>query len=558
MTVESTFPNASSEPNPEEHKFNHIISTTTRDLDSQEPTPLQQIIQTLAADENKLKPNAERMTEGVIIVSGSTVEWMNNAAAIIFDFSRGELPGQPLEAFFSPEDAEIFLGQLKKIKSEKARFRQIEFGIRRPNGQHRYFDVSTSSIAGAGDEKQAIIFRDVTDRRRSEEENKKMELKVQQAQKLESLGVLAGGIAHDFNNLLMTILGNASLALLELPSDSSARQSIEQIETAAIRAANLTNQLLTYSEKNRFVMQPTQLSRLVEEMVQLLQVSISKKVVLQFKLEKDIPTVEVEPTQIRQVIMNLITNASEAIGDEEGLIILSTGMVEADRAYLDECYLGEELPTGRFIFVEVSDTGCGMDAGTQAKIFDPFFTTKFTGRGLGLAAVLGIMRAHKGSIRVTSLPGQQTVFRILIPYSAVLTPVAEAPKQALINWRGQGLVLVVDDEEGVRKVVKMILEEYGFSILTATDGCAAIEAFKEHTSQVVAVILDLTMPRLDGLKTFQELRRMRHDVKVILSSGYSEEEAVSRFVGEGLAGFIQKPYNAIGLLEKMQRILGKI
>ncbi len=499
---------------------------------------------------------AEVLGDGLMILSGLTVEWLNSAAERILQIGRGELIGKSIVTILATQNIESVMRQFSALNEGKVQFQKMELGIQRFRDQNLYLDVSASLVSWEEIAHVVVIFRDITHRRKAEDENKKMELQVQQAQKLESLGVLAGGIAHDFNNLLMTMLGNASLALLELPNESPARQSIEQIETAAIRAANLTNQLLTYSGKNRFVMQPTQLSKLVEEMVQLLQVSISKKVSLQYKLEKDLPMVEVEPTQIRQVIMNLITNASEAIGDKEGVITLGTGVLDAERDYLDTCYLAESLSPGRFVFIEVTDTGCGMDTATLAKIFDPFFTTKFTGRGLGLAAVLGIIRAHRGAIHVESLPGHHTCFRMLLPYSVALAPVAETPKQALIHWRGSGTVLVVDDEEGVRKVVKMILEEYGFAIDTAEDGWAGIEAFKKHTHEIVAVILDLTMPRLDGLKTFQELRRLNPEVKVILSSGYSEEEAVSRFVGEGLAGFIQKPYNAIGLLEKMRQILG--
>jgi signal transduction histidine kinase len=500
----------------------------------------------------------EAVADGIIWLTGTTICWVNPAAEANAVRDHGKLRGQALSTLLGTEETERLRNRLRALPPGQVTVPALEAGLFRFGGDPAYIELSASWVNREHDE-WVIVFRDIGDKRKAAEEHKAMELQVQQAQKLESLGVLSGGIAHDFNNLLMTILGNTSLALLDLPPEASARQSIEQIETAAIRAASLANQLLTYSGKNRFILQPARLSRLVEEMVQLLQVSISKKVVLQYRLEKDLPLVELEPTQIRQVIMNLVTNASEAIGDQEGLIILKTGIAEVDRIYLDGCYLGDKLQPGSYVFLEVSDNGCGLEPETQAKIFDPFFTTKFAGRGLGLAAVLGIMRSHRGAIKVTSTPGQPTSFKIFLPFSRPSSAAAgefSAQPGGLVNWRGQGLVLVVDDEEGVRKVVKMILEEYGFTILTANDGWEALETFKAHAAEIVAVILDLTMPRLDGLKAFQELRRLRPDVKVILTSGYSEEEAVSRFVGEGLAGFIQKPYNAVGLLEKMKQIVG--
>ncbi|NTV52307.1 MAG: response regulator [Candidatus Firestonebacteria bacterium] len=499
---------------------------------------------------------AEAMGEGVLWLRGSSLRWANPAAEMIFGLGPAELTGRQLSELLGLSTAEHLQSRLQSLSSGQTTLPLSEVSFPRAEGEPGTIELSAARLSGCTDE-WVLVFRDIHERRKAAEEHKAMELRVQQAQKLESLGVLAGGIAHDFNNLLMTILGNSSLALLDLPSSAAARKSIEQIETAAIRAAGLANQLLTYSGKNRFILQSVRISQLVEEMVQLLQVSISKKVVLQYRLEQDLPPAELEPTQIRQVIMNLVTNASEAIGEHEGLIIVKTGTMEADRDFLDSCYLGDQLLPGPYIFLEVSDNGCGLDPETQAKIFDPFFTTKFAGRGLGLAAVLGIMRSHRGAVQVASLPGQPTRFKIFLPPSRDTSAVGIEPARSggLVNWRGQGLVLVVDDEEGVRKVVKMILEEYGFSILTADDGWEALEIFKAHTAEITAVILDLTMPHLDGLKTFQELRRLRPDVKVILTSGYSEEEAVSRFVGAGLAGFIQKPFNAVGLLEKMRQIL---
>jgi len=396
---------------------------------------------------------------------------------------------------------------------------------------------------------------DITERKRAEEERQQLEAQIQQAQKLESLGVLAGGIAHDFNNLLMGILGYASIALKALPPASPVRDNIGQIEKAALRAADLTSQMLAYSGKGKFVAKAIDLTELVEEITRLLEVSISKKVVLKYDLERGLPAIVADPAQIRQVVMNLITNASEAIGDKSGVIRVSTGAMECDKAYLSGTYLNEELPEGFYAYVEVTDTGCGMHKETVEKIFDPFFTTKFAGRGLGLAAVLGIVRGHNGALEVDSEPGKGTTFKVLFPCTERPAVAIESGEPTIEEQLGGGTVLVVDDEEMVCSLAKEMLEQAGVTVLTAADGQEALEVFREYADEIAAVLLDMIMPRMDGEETFREIRRIKPDVRVILSSGYNEEEATERFAGKGLAGFIQKPYRAAALIAKMQEVL---
>jgi PAS domain S-box-containing protein len=402
-----------------------------------------------------------------------------------------------------------------------------------------------------------IMFTEViTERKRSEEDRKVLEAQIHHAQKLESLGVLAGGIAHDFNNLLMGVLGNASLALMELSPESPARESVAQIETAALRAAELAKQMLAYSGKGKFVIQRINLSKIVEEMSHLLEVSTSKKAILRYNFAANLPAIEADPTQLRQVIMNLITNASDAIGERSGIITVGTGVLEADRGYLSETYLDDDLPPGDYVFVEVSDTGCGMDEETRFKIFDPFFTTKFTGRGLGLAAVLGIVRGHRGAIKVYSQSEKGSTFKVLFPCSE--QPVEDlegGSKDSIGSWQGTGTILVVDDEETVRTVSKRMLEAHGFSVLTACDGSEGVDLFKARRHEINAVLLDMTMPHMDGEEAFRELRRIDPEVRVILTSGYNEQEATNRFSGKGLAGFVQKPYTPNVLIEKIREIL---
>lgn len=405
------------------------------------------------------------------------------------------------------------------------------------------FDPAQDQIIGVIE-----YVRDITERRR-------LEAQVQHAQKLESLGILAGGIAHDFNNLLVSILGHADLAQRRLPADSPGRANLFQIEQAARRAADLTRQMLAYSGRGTFLVQPLNLSQLVEEMGHLLEVAISKKITLRYEFGADLPAIEADASQIQQVVMNLITNAAEAIGDQPGTILLCTGMLEADRDYLSRTYLDDSLQAGTYVFLEISDTGCGMDSELQKKIFDPFFTTKFTGRGLGLATVLGIVRSHKGAIKVYSEPGHGTTVKVLFPASRQAARAVTEEMEVIEDWRGEGTVLVVDDEESVRLVTRAILEEFGFTVLLAAGGREGINLFRRHAEEIVLVLLDLTMPDMNGDEACQEILNQKPDARVLLTSGYNEMEATRRFADSGPAGFIQKPYQAYSLIRKVRQLL---
>ena len=458
------------------------------------------------------------------------------AADILGKTAREVLPG--LEAFWVETYGRVALG------GEPARFEHYS------NELKRAYVVSAYSPQKG---RFATLVTDVTERQRAEEERRKLEQQMQHAQKLESLGVLAGGIAHDFNNLLMAVLGNADLALSELPEHSPARENLVDIEKAARRAADLCRQMLAYSGKGRFVIEPVNLNEIIAEMSQLLEVSISKSAALRCHFAPDLPAVEADATQLRQIVMNLLTNASEALGERSGTISLTTGVEVCGPEGPPRTWAGEKLPGGPYVFLEVSDTGCGMDKETVEKIFDPFFTTKFTGRGLGLAAVLGIVRGHRGAMRVYSEPGQGTTFKILLP--AVPGPArALHPDAPAADWRGSGLVLLVDDEETVRTVGERMLRRAGFDVRLARDGQEALECFRAEGDRIRCVLLDLTMPRMNGEECFRQMRALRPDVRVVLSSGYNEQDAVNRFAGKGLAGFLQKPYHFSRLLEVIRAV----
>ena len=395
---------------------------------------------------------------------------------------------------------------------------------------------------------------DVTERKQAEEARLSAERQVQHAQKLESLGVLAGGIAHDFNNLLTGILGYSDLAHSEAAPGSSVQEHLLEVTRCARQAAGLAQQMLAYSGKGRFLVQPLDLSATIEDMARLLEISISKKCVLSFRLARGLPAIEADGSQLRQVILNLVLNASEAMADGSGVIAVRTGVVECDGAPLVDAALQGAAPSGLHVFLEVEDDGCGMAPETRARIFDPFFSTKFTGRGLGLAAVLGIVRGHKGAIQVHSQPGDGTLFRILFPAAPQLAPVAAVGLRAS-SWRTSGLALVVDDEASVRGLARTLLERMGFRVLSACDGQEAVELFRREAANVRLVLLDKTMPRLGGEEAFREMLAIRPDVQALLTSGYDEDSATSSFTGQGPAGFVQKPYTYESLLEAIRRVL---
>jgi len=398
----------------------------------------------------------------------------------------------------------------------------------------------------------AVIFRDVTAERCAAEQQRMADLQLQQAQKLESLGVLAGGIAHDFNNLLMAILGNADLALTEIPAGHPGHRELEEIESASRRASELCRQMLAYAGKGRLKPEPLNICDLIRDMAGMLQVSVSKTVILHDELDPATPPIKADATQLRQVVLNLVTNASEAIGSRSGMIRIRTGAQACTAEDLEQAVATETIPLpGLYSYVEVRDTGEGMDAETCRRVCEPFFTTRFTGRGLGMSAVLGIVRSHNGALIIRSRPGHGTVVRALFP---ALAPDAIAAGPGRMRPRQRpaqphkGLILLVDDDESIRAIGKRMLERNGFSVLLAHDGREAVERFTERQADIRCVVMDLTMPHMNGNEAMQAMRAIRKDVIVILSSGYNEEEFNAQYDGARPDEFIQKPYRAEQLL----------
>ena len=397
---------------------------------------------------------------------------------------------------------------------------------------------------------------DLTERTQAEEARLALERKLLETQKLESLGVLAGGIAHDFNNLLVSVLGNASLALGELPPDAPVRPRLERIETAARRGAELTRQMLAYAGRGGLSPERVQVNELLAEMQDLLAVSMSKTVTMHYQPAPDLPAVEADPTQIRQVLMNLLVNASEAVGEADGTVTLRTAVVDLDAAALQAVRASPGATPGPHVLVEVTDTGCGMDAATADKIFDPFFSTKFTGRGLGLATVIGIVRRHRGALAVTTAPGRGTTFRVFLPCapSAAAADATAAPPTPAAEPRGR-TVLVVDDEDDVRAVTQHMLERLGCRVLAAADGREGIDLFRAHAGVIDAALVDLTLPRLGGEEIARRLRGIRPDTRVILMSGYDDAHCTGEPADHGTAGFLRKPFTVGDLGAMIDRAL---
>jgi PAS domain S-box-containing protein len=386
---------------------------------------------------------------------------------------------------------------------------------------------------------------------------KKLEERLRQAQKMESLGMLAGGIAHDFNNLLTGILGNASLIQMRDTCDEPTRLLASRIEQAADSAADLTRQMLAYAGKGRFVIQPVNLSHVVHEMVPLLEISLSKKARLQIDCLQNIPLIETDLSQIRQILMNLIINASEALGDNVGDIRISTGVFDADAEYLSHAHVATQATPGRYVFIEVTDTGCGMSETTLSKIFEPFFSTKFVGRGLGLSAIAGIVRTHQGGIVVTSQPGRGTTFRVLLPARAMTPKPLDAPRPHPTSVKGQGHVLVVDDEESIRTFAITALESAGYNVSVARDGQEAFYLLRDHNQPMDLVLLDMTLPVLNGKEVLGELRKVRPATPVILMSGHHRETLSEELADNPPNAYLQKPFKPTHLLEAVKDLLDK-
>jgi PAS domain S-box-containing protein len=435
-----------------------------------------------------------------------------------------------------------------------------EYRIIDRNGNIRWVCERASGVYDAAGNVICVdgFIQDITEQRRAKLEREEFDRRMLETQKLESLGVLAGGIAHDFNNILTTILGNAYLIGMNIPASSKAQEYLAYVNQAAMRAAGLCKQMLAYSGRGRLLVQHYDIGKLIRETADLLKVSISKKVELRIDLAKRLPAIEMDVTQIQQVIMNLVINASEALEENAGVVELNAYPVDLTVEDIERLRLESSIGPGLYVVVRVKDTGCGMSENMKAKIFDPFFTTKFAGRGLGLAAVLGIVRGHRGAIQVESHLGQGTTFMLYFPGETKPVTPEEDTNETSAKSLNEGAILIVDDEEQIRQSMAALVNSLGFEAVVAPSGVSAIDVFRADPNKFVAVLLDLTMPGVDGEETFDELRKIREDIPVVLMSGFSQMESLGRFTGKGLAGFLEKPFPLVELRKVLLSAIHKL
>lgn len=502
----------------------------------------------------------EELDERAIFVRGPVVvfKWRNAAGWPVEYVSpnAAEVFGHGAAAFLSGEVpyAELILAEdVERVgrevatasESDTPAFVHEPYRVRHADGRVRWLYDFTHVIRDAGGRATHFLgyVIDITERVEAEEQARELERRLLHAQKLESLGVLAGGVAHDFNNLLTGILGQASLARRRLAKDPGLRSidsAVEQIELLSRRAAGLTRQLLAYSGRGSFVKEPVDLGEVVRETVSMLGVSVPKNASLDLELAPQLPAIDADRTQMQQIAMNLLTNAGEALGGASGRVVLRTYVEDCSPERLAERYDAASATPGAYVALQVSDTGVGMDDGVLAKLFDPFFTTKGAGRGLGMSAVQGIVRGHAGVLRVDSEPGKGTTFTLLFPARAGARVVPAPPVRALPR-RSVGTVLVVDDQASIRFTLRTLLTDFGYRVVLAGEGAEALALFAAYRDEIVAVVLDLTMPGMSGTETLEALRARAPALPVILSSGFNETDLAA---AHGATAFLQKPFGA--------------
>lgn len=514
----------------------------------------------LRAGAKKYRQIVENAHEGICLIApAGNLTFVNPRMLNILGYGEESessgLLNSSIYDFIHPDDARLVQADADSRRAGETS--QYEIRLRHPSGSETWALASATPLfneAGQYEGTLAMV-TDITARRQAESELMGLERKLQHTQKLESLGALAGGIAHDFNNLLMAIRGHASLALMDLPPDSPARESLDQIDMASQRAADLARQMLAYAGKGQLQTSRVNLNELLREMSGLIAISIGRDIELHYNLDESISEVEADADQLRQLIMNLVINASEVIDDKAGQIDIRTGAIEAERQYLAQSYFDDNLPAGRYTFLEVGDSGPGMDSDTRARIFDPFFSTKFSGRGLGLAAVAGITRSHKGTLNVESEPGTGSTFRLLLPSQSVAADQAQ-PVSSDSSVTDGGLILVADDEEPVRLVAARMLERLGFEVLTARDGQEAVEMYRERSDEIRAALLDLTMPRLTGAQALRQIRKQNAGLPILLMSGYNQQD-VGLSAEETPTAFLQKPFTPSELATRLRAALAR-
>ncbi|WP_238701253.1 hybrid sensor histidine kinase/response regulator [Mariprofundus erugo] len=482
--------------------------------------------------------------------------YCNPAAARLLEAAGPEeIIGTNIYDYAHPEDHARLQERVRHMAGSGRPAPVLELAVVRRSGRDVTIKMQSSPVMIEGGPAVLVTAEDTSERMQQDQENHALKAQLEHAQRLESLGVLAGGIAHDFNNLLTAIMGNAELAQGVVGIKSPANTYLGHIVTTCDHAAELCKQMLAYAGKGTYALEVLDINEMIRSMGRLIRASVGKNIALKIKLYPDLPGIEGDAAQIQQLILNFIVNSADAIGAAAGEIKVSSAVREMARNELDPLYHGAELPTGQYVIIEVRDTGCGMDAELQAKIFDPFFTTKKTGSGLGLSAVLGIVQGHKGAVQLFSAPGKGTVFRVYLPVTDQKVKEKMVTTMEVAAWRGDnGMVLVVDDDQRVRTVAETFLSKLDFDVRSAEDGQQGVELFERYHDQLVAVLLDMTMPVMGGVEAMAAMRAIDRTVPIILVSGYSEVDAGTLLTGDRPDGFLQKPFKAMVLKSVLYEI----
>jgi PAS domain S-box-containing protein len=481
-------------------------------------------------------------------------EWVTDAFTRMTGWAMGEMGGDRWLALIHPEDRPA-LERAFRAALGSGGAGPFVFRIVGKSGEVRWLEARERVIREPDCLRVVGAARDVTDARRAQEERFRLERQVQEAQRLESLGLVTGGVAHDFNNVLAVILGNGRLALAELPAGHPLRPRLERMLAAAEHGAGLTEQMLVYAGRAPRAPKPVELSWLVAEMLDLARASLPRGVALLDELDAGV-WVQGDETQLRQVVLNLVANAGEALGPRRGYVEVRTRHAEAGAEDLARARGAPSLAPGRYALLEVSDDGCGMDVETRDRVFEPFFTTKLSGRGLGLAAVLGIVRGHGGRVEVASEPGHGSRFRVWLPAGAAAGAEREASPAAPAP-RGRAHVLVIDDQEPLLELASEFLTRAGFAVETALGGRAGLERIRAAAGDFDAVVLDLAMPELDGEQVGRALREVRPELPLLFVSGYDADLAAARYTGLAPARFLRKPFAREELTGALAELLGR-
>ncbi|MDD2367180.1 MAG: DUF3365 domain-containing protein [Desulfuromonadaceae bacterium] len=502
----------------------------------------------LSESEERFKALSEATFGGIIIHDSGVILECNESISPMTGYTREELIGMDGLKLIAPESLEVV-----KENIRDGYVQRYEVSGLRKDGTIYPLAIKGKNIPYKGRSVRVIEFRDITERKRVEKERQLLEMQLHQSQKLESLGVLAGGIAHDFNNILTIILGHCYMAREDMLSCEEYKTAFEYVETAGNRAAELCRQMLTYAGKSPLVQSKVNMWLLVDEVVKMLRSAIKKNVTINCDLQSDIPEIMGDSGQLQQIVMNLIINAAEAIGDVNGVvtILLSKEKVTSDQHKPDT--FGTVSNPGRYTCLEVSDTGIGMDEETQKRIFEPFYTTKFAGRGLGMSAIHGIIKSHNALLYLNSVQGEGTSFKVCFPAPPLFGD-TENSEVTVGKEKASGKILLVDDEPALRDMGTTLLQAMGYEVLSAEHGKQAVEIYQRFGSEIDLVLLDLMMPVMGGIETFKELRRIDPALPIILCSGYSEESVEGVVENDRLASFVHKPYKPNELKDAMERI----